>query len=81
MTTAGSYTETFVEVADVRLQLRQGGAGDTDLVGLVRQVGVSDHDRLVVRRPGELGWRQRLAVSARFDRREDWCRVSSAEAR
>jgi pimeloyl-ACP methyl ester carboxylesterase len=27
MTTAGSYTETFVEVADVRLQLRQGGAG------------------------------------------------------
>ena len=26
-------------------------------------------------------WRQRLAVSLRFDRREDWCRVSSAEAR
>ena len=26
-------------------------------------------------------WRQRLAVSVRFDRREDWCRVSSAEAR
>jgi phosphatidylserine/phosphatidylglycerophosphate/cardiolipin synthase-like enzyme len=25
-------------------------------------------------------WRQRLAVSVRFDRREDWCRVSSAEA-
>jgi phosphatidylserine/phosphatidylglycerophosphate/cardiolipin synthase-like enzyme len=26
-------------------------------------------------------WRQRLAVSVRFDRREDWCRASSAEAR
>jgi phosphatidylserine/phosphatidylglycerophosphate/cardiolipin synthase-like enzyme len=26
-------------------------------------------------------WRQRLAVSVRFDRRGDWCRVSSAEAR
>jgi hypothetical protein len=26
-------------------------------------------------------WHQRLAVSVRFDRREDWCRVSSAEAR
>lgn len=26
-------------------------------------------------------WHDRLAVSARFDRREDWCRVSSAEAR
>jgi phosphatidylserine/phosphatidylglycerophosphate/cardiolipin synthase-like enzyme len=26
-------------------------------------------------------WRQRLAVSVRFDRRQDWCRVSSAEAR
>jgi phosphatidylserine/phosphatidylglycerophosphate/cardiolipin synthase-like enzyme len=26
-------------------------------------------------------WRQRLAVSVRFDRREDWCRVPSAEAR
>jgi phosphatidylserine/phosphatidylglycerophosphate/cardiolipin synthase-like enzyme len=26
-------------------------------------------------------WRQRLAVSVRFDRREDWCRVSSAEVR
>jgi phosphatidylserine/phosphatidylglycerophosphate/cardiolipin synthase-like enzyme len=26
-------------------------------------------------------WRQRLAVSLRFDRREDWCRATSAEAR
>jgi phosphatidylserine/phosphatidylglycerophosphate/cardiolipin synthase-like enzyme len=26
-------------------------------------------------------WQQRLAVSVRFDRREDWCRVSSAEDR
>jgi len=26
-------------------------------------------------------WRQRLAVSVRFDRRENWCRASSAEAR
>ncbi len=26
-------------------------------------------------------WRRRLAVSVRFARREDWCRVSSAEAR
>jgi hypothetical protein len=26
-------------------------------------------------------WRNRLAVSVRFDRREDWCRFSSAEAR
>jgi phosphatidylserine/phosphatidylglycerophosphate/cardiolipin synthase-like enzyme len=26
-------------------------------------------------------WHERLAVSVRFDRREDWCRVSSAEAR
>jgi phosphatidylserine/phosphatidylglycerophosphate/cardiolipin synthase-like enzyme len=26
-------------------------------------------------------WRQRLAVSVRFDRRQDWCRVSSVEAR
>jgi phosphatidylserine/phosphatidylglycerophosphate/cardiolipin synthase-like enzyme len=26
-------------------------------------------------------WRQRLAVSVRFDRREDWCRASSAAAR
>jgi phosphatidylserine/phosphatidylglycerophosphate/cardiolipin synthase-like enzyme len=26
-------------------------------------------------------WRQRLTVSVRFDRRGDWCRVSSAEAR
>ena len=24
-------------------------------------------------------WRRRLPLSARFDRREDWCRVSSAE--
>jgi pimeloyl-ACP methyl ester carboxylesterase len=32
MTTAGSYTETFVEVADVRLQLRQGGTGESLLV-------------------------------------------------
>ncbi|MBV8091190.1 MAG: hypothetical protein JO139_16790 [Alphaproteobacteria bacterium] len=26
-------------------------------------------------------WRDRLAVSIRFDRREDWCRVASAQAR
>jgi phospholipase D len=26
-------------------------------------------------------WRNRHAVSVRFDRREDWCRASSAEAR
>ena len=26
-------------------------------------------------------WRQRLAISVRVARREDWCRVSSAEAR
>ena len=26
-------------------------------------------------------WRERLAVSTRFDRREDWCRVASAQAR
>jgi phosphatidylserine/phosphatidylglycerophosphate/cardiolipin synthase-like enzyme len=26
-------------------------------------------------------WRQRLAVSVRFDRREDWCWISSAAAR
>jgi pimeloyl-ACP methyl ester carboxylesterase len=32
MTTAGSYTETFVEVADVRLQLRYGGTGEPLLV-------------------------------------------------
>src|SRR5215813_13626011 len=32
MTTAGNYTETFVEVADVRLQLRQGGTGEPLLV-------------------------------------------------
>src|SRR4030095_6394803 len=32
MTTAGSYTETLVEVADVRLQLRQGGTGEPLLV-------------------------------------------------
>jgi len=32
MTTAGSYTETFVGVADVRLQLRQGGTGEPLLV-------------------------------------------------
>ena len=32
MTTAGSYTETFVEVADVRLQLRHGGTGEPLLV-------------------------------------------------
>jgi phosphatidylserine/phosphatidylglycerophosphate/cardiolipin synthase-like enzyme len=25
-------------------------------------------------------WRQRLLVSARFDRKEDWCRVASAQA-
>jgi phosphatidylserine/phosphatidylglycerophosphate/cardiolipin synthase-like enzyme len=25
-------------------------------------------------------WRERLAVSVPFERREDWCRVSSAEA-
>src|SRR5215468_9692499 len=39
MTTAGSYTETFVEVADVRLQLRQGGAG-TPLLVLHGEFGV-----------------------------------------
>jgi pimeloyl-ACP methyl ester carboxylesterase len=32
MATAGSYTETCVEAADVRLQLRQGGAGEPLLV-------------------------------------------------
>jgi pimeloyl-ACP methyl ester carboxylesterase len=32
MTTAGSYTETSVEVADVRLQLRQDGTGEPLLV-------------------------------------------------
>ena len=32
MTTAESSTETFVEVADVRLQLRQGGTGEPLLV-------------------------------------------------
>jgi len=26
-------------------------------------------------------WRQRLAVSIRFDRKEDWCRVATTEAR
>ena len=26
-------------------------------------------------------WRERLAVSVRFDRREDWCRVASAQGR
>jgi len=26
-------------------------------------------------------WRQCLAVSVRFDRREDWCKASSAQAR
>ena len=26
-------------------------------------------------------WHKRLAVSVRFDRREDWCRASSAAAR
>jgi phosphatidylserine/phosphatidylglycerophosphate/cardiolipin synthase-like enzyme len=26
-------------------------------------------------------WRQRLAVSIRFDRKEDWCRIASAAAR
>jgi phosphatidylserine/phosphatidylglycerophosphate/cardiolipin synthase-like enzyme len=26
-------------------------------------------------------WRERLAVSVRFDRHEDWCRASSAAAR
>jgi len=26
-------------------------------------------------------WHNRLAVSVRFDWREDWCRISSAEAR
>src|SRR5262247_4042245 len=32
MTTAGSYTDTFVEVADVRLQCRRGGTGAPLLV-------------------------------------------------
>ena len=32
MTTAGSFTETLVEVAEVRLQLRQGGTGEPLLV-------------------------------------------------
>src|SRR5215471_6365345 len=32
MTAAGSYTETLVEVADVRLQFRQGGTGEPLLV-------------------------------------------------
>jgi pimeloyl-ACP methyl ester carboxylesterase len=32
MTTAGSYRETFVEIADVRLHLRQGGTGEPLLV-------------------------------------------------
>jgi phosphatidylserine/phosphatidylglycerophosphate/cardiolipin synthase-like enzyme len=26
-------------------------------------------------------WREHLAVSVRFERREDWCRVSSTEDR
>ena len=26
-------------------------------------------------------WRERLALSVPFERREDWCRVSSAEGR
>ena len=26
-------------------------------------------------------WRQRLSVSIRFDRKEDWCRVATTEAR
>ena len=26
-------------------------------------------------------WQQRLAVSVRFDRKEDWCRIASAETR
>jgi phospholipase D len=26
-------------------------------------------------------WRERLAVAVRFDRKEDWCRVASAEVR
>jgi hypothetical protein len=26
-------------------------------------------------------WHNRLAVSVRFERREDWCRVSSSEVR
>jgi phosphatidylserine/phosphatidylglycerophosphate/cardiolipin synthase-like enzyme len=26
-------------------------------------------------------WQERLAISIRFDRREDWCRVASAQAR
>jgi phosphatidylserine/phosphatidylglycerophosphate/cardiolipin synthase-like enzyme len=26
-------------------------------------------------------WRERLTVSVRFDRREDWCRVLSTEIR
>src|SRR5437773_4224101 len=32
MITAGSFTETLVEVAEVRLQLRQGGTGEPLLV-------------------------------------------------
>jgi len=26
-------------------------------------------------------WRQRLAVSVRFDRKEDWCRLATTDAR
>ena len=51
----------------------RGAAANSENLNLI-----SSHD---VAAAYSAHWRQRLAVSIRFDRKEDWCRVATTEAR
>jgi len=76
------WIDAQARVAHAKAMLIDGAVTLTGSMNWTRGAAVNSEDRNLISSPAVAAayaghWRDRLALSVRFDRREDWCRMSS----
>jgi phospholipase D len=79
------WIDARVRIAHAKTMVIDSAVTLTGSMNWTRGAAVNSEDLNLVSSPTVAAayaahWRERLAVSVRFDRREDWCRASSAAA-
>jgi phosphatidylserine/phosphatidylglycerophosphate/cardiolipin synthase-like enzyme len=80
------WIDDQARIAHAKTVVIDGAVTLTGSMNWTRGAAVNSEDRNLISSPAVAAayaghWRDRLALSVRFDRREDWCRGSSAAAR
>jgi len=80
------WIDAEARIAHAKTMVIDGAVTLTGSMNWTRSAAATSEDLNLVSSPAVAAayaahWRERLAVSVRFERREDWCRVSSPDVR